>query len=79
MLKPIDDILIQIKALRAKMTFLSMELKVAFIETVSQVQGDFDCVKEEADILRTEVYFISTTLIVFKFMYILVLTLCFHL
>lgn len=79
MLKPIDDILIQIKALRAKMTLLSMELKVAFIETVSQVQGDFDCVKEEADILRTEVYFISTTLIVFKFMYILVLTLCFHL
>ena len=79
MLKPIDDILIQIKALRAKMTLLSMELKVAFIETVSQVQGDFDCVKEEADILHTEVYFISTTLIVFKFMYILVLTLCFHL
>ena len=79
MLKPIDDILIQIKALRAKMTLLSMELKFSFIETVSQVQGDFDCVKEEADILRTEVYFISTTLIVFKFMYILVLTLCFHL
>ena len=44
-----------INTLIAKMTLLSVELRVATTETEAQVEDDLTRIKTEADVLRTEV------------------------